>query len=207
MTERTIRIAGGSAFWGDSGSAIGQLLAVPNLDYLMLEYLAEITMALLARARAKSDTAGFVPDFVTAITPHLATIKQRGIKLVTNAGGTNPVACAQALRKAAEAQGITLRIAVVEGDDLVGRAEDFRAAGIGDWRSGAPLPPADRLLSMNAYLGATPVAEALGQGAEVVITGRNVDSALVLGPLMHEFGWRPDDYDRLAAGSLCGHLI
>lgn len=207
MSERIIRIAGGSAFWGDSSSAIAQLVAVPRLDYLMLEYLAEITMALLARARAKSPDAGFVPDFISAVVPHLPTIRERGIKIVTNAGGMNPTACAHALRKAAEDQGIKLRIAVVEGDDLVDRADWYRTAGVGDWRSGAPLPPADRLLSMNAYLGATPIAEALGQGADVVITGRNVDSALVLGPLMHEFGWTPGDYDRMAAGSLCGHLI
>jgi hypothetical protein len=205
--KKTIRIGGGSAFWGDSNTSFQQLVRGQSLDYLMLEYLAEITMALLARARAKSEEAGFVPEFIVGATPHLKEIKDEGIKVITNAGGMNPAACARALRQAAEKQGISFRIAVVEGDDLVLRAEEFRQRGIGDWRTNAPLPSADKLLSMNAYLGATPVAAALAAGAEIVITGRNVDSALVLGPLMHEFGWRADDFDLLAAGSLCGHLI
>lgn len=204
---KTVRIAGGSAFWGDSSEALGPLVADGRLDYLMLEYLAEITMALLGRARAKSPDGGFVADFVGGITPHLPAIKAQGIRVVTNAGGMNPAACARALRAAAESCGVTFRIAVVEGDDLMARAEDFRTMGIGDWRSSRPLPPCEKLMSMNAYLGATPVAAALGAGAEIVITGRNVDSALVLGPLMHEFGWGATDYDLLAAGSLCGHLI
>lgn len=205
--KNTVTIAGGSAFWGDSGNGIGELLAYPRLDYLMLEYLAEITVALLARARAKTPDGGYVPDFITAVTPHLRTLRERGIKLVTNAGGMNPAACARALRSAAEAQNLEFRIATVDGDDLLGRAEEFRAKGIGDWRNDQPLPPAERLMSMNAYLGATPIAMALAEGADIVITGRNVDSALALGPLMHEFGWNTNDYDRLAAGSICGHLI
>lgn len=205
--QKTIRIAGGSAFWGDSSAALAPLIADGKLDYLMLEYLAEITMSLLARARAKSEDGGYIPDFVSAMATHLTAIKSSGIKVVTNAGGMNPAACARALRKLAEDRGIALSIAVVEGDDLVARADQFREQRIGDWRTGAPLPAADRLLSMNAYLGATPVAAALAAGADVVITGRNVDSALVLGPLMHEFGWKANDYDLLAAGSICGHLI
>lgn len=204
-SNKKIRIAGGSAFWGDSSASLSRLVEGQNLDYLMLEYLAEITMALLARARAKSEDAGFIPDFVSAVAGLLPTIKAEGIKVITNAGGMNPAACARALDKVARDMGVTLSIAVVEGDDLVGRAADLRARGIGDWRSDAPLP--DPLLSLNAYLGATPIAEALAAGAEIVITGRGVDSALVLGPLMHEFGWTAQDYDLLAAGSVCGHLI
>ena len=205
--KNTIRIAGGAAFWGDSGAALKQLVVGQKLDYLMLEYLAEITMALLARARVKSEDAGFVPDFIGAVTPYLETVKADGLKIITNAGGMNPAACARALRKVAEEKGISLSIAIVEGDDLVARAEEFREKGVGDWRNGKPLPAGGQLLSMNAYLGATPIAMALDAGAEVVITGRSVDSALVLGPLMHEFGWKADDFDLLAAGSLCGHLI
>lgn len=204
-TDKIIRIAGGSAFWGDTSTSLSRLIDGQKLDYLMLEYLAEITMALLARARAKSEDAGFIPDFVSSVAGLLPTIKAEGIKVITNAGGMNPAACARALDKVARDMGITLSIAVVEGDDIVGRAADLRAKGIGDWRSDAPLP--DGLLSLNAYLGATPIAEALAAGAEVVITGRGVDSALVLGPLMHEFGWTAQDYDLLAAGSICGHLI
>lgn len=205
--KKSVRIAGGSAFWGDSGNGLGALLAYPKLDYLMLEYLAEITMALLARARAKNPDGGYVTDFISAIAPHLRLISEGGIKVVTNAGGMNPTACAAALRKVAEAEGLSFRIAAIEGDDLLNRAEEFRTRGIGDWRSHRPLPPSEKLMSINAYLGATPVAMALAEGADIVITGRGVDSALVLGPLMHEFGWRSDDYDNLAAGSICGHLI
>jgi hypothetical protein len=204
---RSIRIAGGSAFWGDSNASLQKLIGGQQLDYLMLEYLAEITMALLARVRAKSAEAGYVPDFIAAMSIHLHSIKAQGIKVITNAGGMNPAACARALHKLAEEKGISLSIAVVEGDDLIARADEFRRLGIGDWRTNAPLPPTDRLLSINAYLGATPIAAALAAGADVVITGRGVDSALALGPLMHEFGWKADDFDRLAAGSLCGHLI
>ncbi len=207
MAVKTIRIGGGAAFWGDSNAALKQLIVGPKLDYLMLEYLAEITMALLARTRQKSEEAGYVPDFISAVGAHLQEIKAQGIKVITNAGGMNPAACARALRKVAEEKGISLCIAIVEGDDLVARAEEFRGKGISDWRTNAPLPPVDKLLSMNAYLGATPIADALAAGAEVVITGRSVDSALVLGPLMHEFGWKTDDFDLLAAGSLAGHLI
>jgi hypothetical protein len=202
-----VRIAGGSAFWGDSNASLKNLIIGQDIDYLMLEYLAEITMALLARARAKSAEAGFVPDFVTAISPYLEIIKADGIKVITNAGGMNPAACAKALRKVAEEKGVSLRIAVVEGDDVTARSAEFRQKNIRDWRTGAALPEDEKLLSMNAYLGATPVAMALDAGAEIVITGRSVDSALVLGPLIHEFKWKIDDFDLLAAGSLCGHLI
>lgn len=205
--EKIVRIAGGSAFWGDSSAGLQPLIEHDGLDYLMLEYLAEITMALLARARAKSPDAGYVPDFISAMEAHLPAIRERGIKVITNAGGMNPAACGRALRKLADQEGIALNIAIVEGDDVTDKAEDFRAANIGDWRGGAPLPPAETLLSMSAYLGATPVVKALAAGADIVITGRNVDSALVLGPLMHEFGWGAQDYDLLAAGSICGHLI
>jgi hypothetical protein len=207
MTAKAIRIAGGSAFWGDSSASLKQLLAGTRLNYLMLEYLAEITMALLARARAKSADAGYIPDFITAMTTHLADIKAQDVKVVTNAGGMNPSACARALRKVAQEKGIAIRIATVEGDDLLAHAEDLRRDGVCDWRTGEALPARDRLLSINAYLGATPIAAALAAGADVVITGRGVDSALVLGPLMHEFRWGVRDYDLLAAGSLCGHLI
>lgn len=202
---KSVRIAGGSAFWGDSSESLRSLVEGQNLDYLMLEYLAEITMALLAGARAKSAEAGYVPDFISAMDVHLDALHRQGIKVVTNAGGNNAAACGHALAALATKKGIALKIAVVEGDDLTDRAEELRGKGIGDWRTSEALPA--NVLSINAYLGASPIAAALGAGADVVITGRGVDSALALGPLMHEFGWRADDYDLLAAGSVCGHLI
>jgi len=203
-TDRIVTIGGASGAWGDSPRAIGQLLG-EHVDYLMMDYLAEVTMSLLARARTKDPAAGFAPDFVAYLRPHLARIADRGIKVVTNAGGVNPLACRAALQAVCDELGLTLRIAAVEGDNVLPLIEDLRRDGVREAFSGAELPP--RLLSANAYLGALPIKQALDQGADIVITGRCVDSALALGPLMHEFGWVPDDYDRLAAGSLVGHLL
>ena len=137
--------------------------------------------------------------------PLIAEIARQGIKVVTNAGGVNPLACKAALEQVAAEAGVSLRVAAVLGDDLSAAADTLRASGLREMDTGTALPA--RLASINAYLGATPIAAALAAGADVVITGRCVDSALVLGPLMHEFGWRSDDYDLLAAGSLAGHII
>lgn len=200
MTE-AVRIAGASGFWGDTDAATQQLLAVPGLDYIVYDYLSEITLALLARARAKSPAAGFVPDFERAITPHLAAIKAQGIRLLANAGGLNPVACAHALEAAADRVGVRLRVAAVTGDDVMDRLPPETL----DMFTGAPMP--DRPLSANAYLGAAAIVQALADGADIVVTGRCADSALTLAPLIHRFGWRWDDWDRLAQGSLAGHLI
>ena len=204
MSERVIRIGGASGAWGDSPMATGQLLR-SDVHYLMMDYLAEVTMSLLARARMKDPDAGYPPDFVGYLKPHLAALKRRGIRVASNAGGVNPQACKRALEATGTVLGIALRVAVVEGDDLLPQLDSLREQGVREWRSGAPLP--ERLLTANAYLGAIPIAKAFGQGADIVITGRCADSALALGILMHEFGWRDDDYDRLAAGSLVGHLL
>ncbi|HEY2257399.1 MAG TPA: acyclic terpene utilization AtuA family protein [Variovorax sp.] len=204
--SKTVRIGCASGFWGDSMVAAPQLVRHGRLDYLVFDYLAETTMAILAAARAKNPEAGYASDFVEiAMAPVLAEIKQQGIKVVSNAGGIHPHACAAALKALAEAQGVALRIAVVEGDDVSAQMPALRAAGTRDMFSGDELP--SKVLSANAYLGALPIAAALAAGADVVITGRCVDSAVTLGPLMHEFGWASDDYDRLASGSLAGHII
>jgi hypothetical protein len=171
----------------------------------MMDYLAEVSMSLLARARLKSPEAGFPPDFVEYLKPCLAQIAGRGIKVVTNAGGVNPEGCKRALEDACAELGLSLRIATVTGDDVMPWIERLRAEGIREAVSQAELPR--RLLTANAYLGALPIKTALHLGADVVITGRCADSALALGILMHEFGWAADDYDRLAAGSLVGHLL
>ncbi len=204
MSTRQVAIGGASGAWGDSPLAIGQLLGA-QVDYLMMDYLAEVTMSLLARARLKDPQAGFPPDFVGYLKPHLQEIARRGIRVVSNAGGVHPLACKRALEAACAEAGVNLKVAVVLGDDLMPQAEALRAAGVREWVSGEPLP--DALLTANAYLGAVPIARALGQGAQIVVTGRSADSALALGILMHEFGWRADDYDRLAAGSLVGHIL
>ena len=204
MIDRIVRIGGASGAWGDSPMAVEQLLET-DVQYLMMDFLAEVTMSLLARARLKDPEAGYPPDFVGYLKPHLATLAKRRIKVVSNAGGVNPMACKRALEAAARDAGVELTVAVVEGDDLMPQADDLRKQDVREWASGEPLPA--KLLTANAYLGAIPIAVALGRGADIVITGRCVDSALALGILLHEFGWGHDEYDRLAAGSLVGHLL
>lgn len=191
--------------WGDSPGAARQILDHPDLDYLVGDHLAEITMALLARARAKDPAAGYIPDVPTTLAPLLGEIAERGIKVVTNGGGLNPAACAQALRTAARAAGLSLRVAHVDGDDITSLLGDLRSRGATDLFTGEPLP--EHALTANAYLGARPIATALAAGADIVVTGRCVDSAVVLGPLMHEFAWTDEDYDRLSAGTLVGHIV
>lgn len=202
--SRIVRIGGASGAWGDSPLAIGQLLQGP-VDYLMMDYLAEVTMSLLARARIKDPGAGYPPDFVACLKPHLAEILRRGIRVVTNAGGVNPAGCKAALEAVCAELGLSARIAVVQGDDLIPHLPALRPLDPRDMATGAPMP--DRLLTANAYLGALPIRAALGMRAQIVITGRCADSALALGALMHEFGWDAEDYDRLAAGSLVGHVL
>ena len=205
MIDKIVRIGGASGFWGDSSVACAQLVRRGQVDYLVFDYLAELTMSILSAARAKSPDAGYATDFIdVAMKSVLKDIAAKGIKVVSNAGGVNPAGCAAALAKLAEEAGVRLRIAIVEGDDVLPRMAELRAAGVREMYSGAELPP--KILSANAYLGALPIARALDAGADVVITGRCVDSAVALGPLIHEFGWREDDYDRLAAGSLAGHI-
>ena len=202
---KSIRIGCASAFWGDTSTAAEQLVNHGQLDYLVFDYLAEVTMSILAVQRMKDPAQGYARDFVDVMTPLLPAVKAQGMKVISNAGGMNVGACRDALQAAAVAAGITLRIAVVEGDDLTARQGEFREAGITEMDTGSAFP--GMLVSMNAYLGAPAVAEALKQGADIVITGRGVDSAVALGPMMHEFGWSATDYDKLAQGSLAGHVI
>jgi hypothetical protein len=204
MTERVVRIGGASGAWGDSPMAIAQLLR-EGVDYLIMDYLAEVTMSLLARAKKKSPEGGYPPDFVAYLESHLKAIREGNVRVVSNAGGMNPAACKRSIEALAEKAGVSLRVAMVEGDDVMPLLPQLRAAGIREAASGAVLP--DTLLSANAYLGALPIATALERGADIVITGRSVDSALVLGILMNEFNWQATDYNRLAAGSLTGHLL
>lgn len=203
--SRTVRIGCASGFWGDSAIATPQLVEGGELDYLVSDYLAEVTLSIMAAARLRNPEAGYARDLVSSLQEVLPQLARRRIKVVTNAGGLNPLACRAALRAACGAAGVELRIAVVTGDDLLPRREALAAAGLRSLDPAAPLP--DAPTSMNAYLGAGGIAAALGAGADVVVTGRVVDSALVLGPLLHEFGWALDDWDRLAQGSLAGHVV
>ena len=201
-----VRIGGASGFWGDSSVGARQLVDSGQIDYLVFDYLAETTMAVLAAARLRKPEMGYATDFVdVAMRDVLADCIAHGIKVVSNAGGIHPEACAAALRALAVEFGVSARIAVVSGDDVSAQLPALRAAGTTDMFTGEPLPA--KLLSASAYLGAQGVRQALAGGADVVVTGRCVDSAVTLGPLMHEFGWADDDWDRLAGGSLAGHII
>jgi len=208
MTDNVLRVGGASGFWGDAARATPQLLNCQGLDYIVYDYLAEITMSIMARARAKDDSRGYAVDFVTAaMKPNLGLIAERGIKVVSNAGGVNPEACTQALRAVIAEQGLELKVACVTGDDLMDSAQALQAGGTTEMFSGEAFPPVEKLLSINAYLGAFPIARALEMGADIVVTGRCVDSAVTLGACIHAFGWGRDDLDQLAMGSLAGHIL
>ena len=203
-----LRIGGASGFWGDAAMATPQLLAAGGLDFITYDYLAEITMAVLARARAKDPATGYATDFVSdAMAPNLAEIAKQGVRIVSNAGGVNPKACAEALRDEVTRQGLALKVAWIEGDDLLHRRQEIAAAEPREMFSGAAMPPEDRITSINAYLGAFPIARALQRGADIVVTGRCVDSAVTLGAAISHFGWAPEDLDALAGGSLAGHIL
>ena len=210
MTD-TIRIGGASGYWGESDMAWAQFLegsggdGAPELDVIVFDYLAEITMSIMAKMRSRDANAGYAPDFVANLSRWLPRVAERGVKICSNAGGVNPVACADAVRAAVKAAGLDLKVSVVTGDDLTGRLD--RLADNTEMFSGEGFPDAGTVQSANAYLGAFPVAHALEAGADIVITGRCVDSAVTLGALIHRFGWTPQDVDLLAQGSLVGHLI
>lgn len=205
---KVIRIGGAGGFLGDSSVAAPQLLAGGKLDYMILDYLAEATMAPLGQLKRVRPDQGYARDFTEWVwKDNLREFKEQGVRIVTNAGGVNPEACRARMEQIAAEAGLSFRIAIVTGDDLVDRVPDLAAAGTVEMFSGAPFPDAEKVWTANAYLGGGPIAAALAAGADVVITGRVVDSALTLGPLMHEFGWGPAEHDRLSAGSLAGHVI
>jgi hypothetical protein len=208
MVDKTLRIAGASGFWGDAARATPQLLKDGNLDFIAYDYLAEITMSIMARARAKNPDYGYALDFVTAaMKPNLKEIARQGVKIVSNAGGVNPQACANALRALIAEMGLDLKVACVLGDDMIAQRDQLAEQGYTEMFTGAAFPAADKIASINAYLGAFGVARALDEGADIVVTGRCVDSAVTLGACIHSFGWGRDDLDKLAMGSLAGHII
>ncbi len=205
-SEDPLVVLGGAAgAWGDSAFALPQLLDSERCDYIFLEALAEITMGILTRARQHNPELGYATDVIAMIGRELPRIARQGVRIVTNAGGVNPRAAAEAVRAMADEAGVPIRVAWVEGDSLIDRIDELCGLGLAEMSDGAPLTEAP--LSFNAYLGAHPIAAALGAGAQLVVTGRCVDSALALGPLIHEFAWGPADLDALSQGSLAGHLL
>ncbi|MEH6476190.1 MAG: acyclic terpene utilization AtuA family protein [Sneathiella sp.] len=206
LDDKIVKIGCSSGFWGDTAEGARQLIDHGEIDYLVFDYLAEITMSLLAKVRERKPESGYVPDFVhSVVAPMAGLIAKKKIKLIANAGGVNPQACKIALEQVLEAAGVDLKVAAVCGDDLLPQAEKLRQEKHTEMFSGEEMPRT--FMSMNAYLGAIPIRDALAMGADIIITGRVVDSAVTLGALMHEFGWTETEYDALASGSLAGHIL
>lgn len=204
--ERVVKIGCASGFWGDTNTAAFQLVHLTDINYLVFDYLSEITMSIMAKAKMVEPKHGYALDFVSRVmAPLLKKIAEKKIKVISNAGGVNPLACRDALQKIIKEYGLDLKVAVVLGDDLLPQHEHLKQQNIREMFSGEALP--EQVASSNAYLGAVAIRDALDLGADIVITGRVVDSAVVLAPLLHEYQWSLDDYDQLAQGSLAGHVI
>ena len=211
MKER-IRIAAGQGFWGDLPDAPVRQVEGGPIDYLMLDYLAEVTMSIMQKQKARDPNAGYARDFIPLMKRILPACVERDIKVTANAGGVNVRGCADALIEVARELGLAgkLRIGIVTGDDIMSRLDALLSRGVElrNMDTGEPLSTVrDSIQSANVYLGAAPLVEALQQGARVVITGRSTDTCLTLAPLMHEFGWTANDWNRLAAGTIAGHII
>jgi hypothetical protein len=205
-----IRIANGQGFWGDSLEAPVEQVRRGPIDYLTLDYLAEVTMSILQKQRSRDPKTGYARDFVDMIARVLPDLKERRIRVIANAGGVNPTACKDAVLDVAKRQGIQIRVATVAGDDIMDRLDSFLARGIElkSMDTGEPLAAVRaNVQSANVYFGAWPVVDALAQGAEIIITGRVTDTGLALAPMIHEFGWKADDWNRLSAGTIAGHSI
>jgi len=211
MSERVVRVASGQGFWGDWQEAPKLQVRHGPIDYLMLDYLAEITMSILQKQRERDPTLGYARDFVPLIAGLAPDLIGRNIRVVSNAGGVNPEGCRQALFEALDRVPTSrpLRVAVVTGDDLMSRLDGLLAAGheLRNMETGEPLAAIrERVQAANAYIGAAPIIEALRRKADVVVTGRSTDTALTYAPLMFEHGWAADDWDRIAAGVVAGHI-
>ena len=210
--KEVVRVAAGQGFWGDDLDAPRRQVEGGPVDYLMLDYLAEVTMSILQKQKERDPSLGYARDFVGAVESVLPAVLDRGVKVIANAGGVNPPACAAAVKAVAEKSGGRgkLRIGVVTGDDLLAGLDDLMAHGhsLANMETGEPLSTVrDRVLSANAYIGSEPIVEALKGGANVVITGRSTDTALTMAPLRYEFDWGARSWDQLAAGIVGGHII
>jgi hypothetical protein len=211
MSRESIRIAAGQGFWGDQLDAPKQQVEGGPIDYLMLDYLAEVTMSIMQKQRARNPQLGYARDFVPLMGEILPAVVERNIRVIANAGGVNPQGCGEAVLEEARRAGLQgrARIAVITGDDILERLPDLLQRGVElkNMETGEPLSTVlDRVQSANAYIGARPIVEALRQEAHVVIAGRTTDTALTYAPMIHEFGWAWDDHDRIGAGIVAGHI-
>ena len=209
MAEKVINIGGASGAWGDSPMAIPQLLTA-DVHYLMMDYLAEVTMSIMQKQKLKDPKLGYAKDLVTTIEQILPHLVEKKIKLITNGGGVNLDACRDAILEVARRQGLSIKVGVVSGDNVLDNIDELLAEGaeLKNMEDGESVDNVrDRILSANVYLGAGPIVEALKQGADIVITGRTTDTGLCLAPLIYEFGWSMEDWDLMAAGTIAGHII
>jgi hypothetical protein len=211
MNNKIVRIANGQGFWGDSVTGPVRLVEEGPLDYLTLDYLAEVTMSIMQKLKERDPNAGYATDFPELLRRILPSCKKKGIKIVANAGGVNPKGCRDAIQKVVQELGLKgVKIGIVEGDDILARLPQLIEGGekFANLDTGADISAVlDRVTSANVYIGAKPIADALAQGADVVITGRATDPSLVVGPLLHAFGWSMDEFDKLAAGTVMGHIL
>jgi hypothetical protein len=212
MSQRSpILIANGQGFWGDSILGPVRLVREGPLHYLTLDYLAEVTMSIMQKLKSRNPEAGYATDFIEMLSRILPTCREKGIKIIASAGGVNSAACMRATGEMIKKLGLSgIKVATVTGDDILSRLAELQQQGesLKNLDDGRPLSAvAGKITSANAYLGAFPVAEALDRGADIVICGRVTDPSLVLGPMIHEFGWKPDDFDKLAAGTVAGHIV
>jgi hypothetical protein len=212
--KQKIRIASGQGFWGDLPTAPIDQVKLSNdkspIDYMMMDYLAEVTMSIMQKQKLRDPKAGYARDLVDVIDAILPDIVEKNIKVITNGGGVNPEACRDAIFAVARKRGIKIKVGVVLGDNILDVIDSLNAEGhpLKNMETGESLGPIrDKVLSANVYLGAAPIVEALKQGAQIVITGRTTDTGLTLAPMMYEFGWSPQDWDKLAAGTVAGHIL
>eukprot|EP01080_Neovahlkampfia_damariscottae_P008379 gene8379-204_t len=209
--KELVKIGCWSAFWGDTSTGAHQLVKQGNVDYLVGDYLSEVTMGILAKLKNKKSDGmgegGYISEFVTSVwKPLIKTIMKKKIKVITNAGGMNPLACKKAIEDISEKSGFKVKVAAIYGDDITNTIKNMNINAFSLIEE-EKIPKVNKFMSANAYFGAIPIVQALIEGADVIVTGRCVDSALVLAPLMYEFGWKSTDYDLLASGSLAGHII
>lgn len=209
--KESIKIASGQGFWGDLPQAPIDQVRKGSIDYLVMDYLAEVTMSIMQKQKMRNPDYGYARDFVDVVSEILPDIAEKGIKVISNAGGVNPEACKDKILEAIEEQGYEdITVAVVDGDNILNRLDSLIDKGhmLENMETGEPVTTVkDELLSANVYFGSRPIVEALGQGADIVVTGRVTDTGLTLAPMVHEFGWSFDDYDKMSAGTIAGHII